>query len=214
MERFLTTLLRLFLLGMFGILASEGIKSIFRACQQFYLSLQTHHWTRTQAQILRYEVSDYRTGGRTDRTRYRYALLCSYAVQGRSYIHRMVWHHGFETLDSAKQAGALAGCTQSWVNLFYNPQQPAQSTCTPGQDWRSLSGILYGIPLVTLGIGLFLATFLSFFSIAGEVIVIVCAPFLIATWIAAAVWIIILIPCGLLSLLFGIFEPKDEIIPR
>jgi hypothetical protein len=177
----------IFLLLMFALFGLVGVSAIVTSYADLRTSIKSKHWPKIQAKIIRYEVSQYTTGGQSSQTRYGYTTISSYEIQDDFYFSRYAWHGGFITWETAEQE-ALCSCPiGEWVELLYNPRDPQQSrpASEVGWDWDSFIGILFGIPFFSIGLGLSVRQISHMFGISTEVANRMAMPFLFAIQISA-----------------------------
>jgi hypothetical protein len=124
-----------------------GICIMICSYQSLYLSIQSKKWPRALAKVTHYELDTYTTGGQSSETKYAYTNICIYEVQGISYVNRDSRHNGFQTLSAAETAASRLCPVGQSLKIFYNPQEPVRSTLSPGWNWQSFGGILFGILL-------------------------------------------------------------------
>jgi Protein of unknown function (DUF3592) len=176
----------IFILLIFALFCLVGVNVIVTLYADLRTSIKSKHWPRIQAKIIRYEVSQYTTGGQASQTRYGYTTISSYEIHDHFYPNHYAWHGGFTTWETAEQE-ALRSCPiGEWVELAYNPRDPQQSrpASKVGWDWDSCIGILFGIPFFSVGFGLFVIQILHIFGISTEVAFRMATPFLFAAQIS------------------------------
>ncbi len=170
----LETFLGLVFLGLWG----AGAWIISTALARLRLAIQSRNWIRTEATVDDYRVETDQSRLQVGRTYYGFTVLCTYWVQGLPYQFRGFGQSEFKSRTEAEQAASRSYPISQSVTVFYDPKEPAQSTCSPGWDSEAFTGTLIGFGILSLGTGLLLILILPAFEISSEVAIVTVLPLL------------------------------------
>ncbi|MBI1249087.1 DUF3592 domain-containing protein [bacterium] len=127
----------------------------------------SNDWPSVHGEIIRSEVATRRSDGKT---MYSFDIVYQYKVEGRELKCSNVYFGGEGSSSNSSSAYSVTDRYPkgTQVDVYYEPDHPANAVLEPGAHWQSY--LLFGAGLVFLGVGLLIVGSSVFYILAAGAI--------------------------------------------